>query len=121
MYEVHLTRKAIIPKLLEELKLPLKTEKVRAILRDFEEYLKEQRVIIDRLSENFIQAVVIGSNAYYVSVDFARRNFYCSCPHNRFRRALCKHVLIVLELYAYLTKRYGEVSEFLKDNERKII
>jgi len=121
MYSIYLVRKAIIPKLLEDMKLSLKAKRVRDILSDFEKYLREQRVIVHYLNRSTVHATVIGSDAYTVLIKFNTGYFYCTCPHYKYRRALCKHTLILLELYVYLTKMYEVVSKFLKENESKIV
>ncbi|RLF09208.1 MAG: hypothetical protein DRJ98_08525 [Thermoprotei archaeon] len=102
--------------------LPLTAKRTSMILVDFEQYLREQRIVVYRLDESHVRAMIIGkADAYRVQVDLHRKWFYCTCPHRRFRKALCKHVLITLELYASLTQGYEQVAGILRAHQEKII
>ncbi|RLE61786.1 MAG: hypothetical protein DRJ38_10800 [Thermoprotei archaeon] len=106
------------PKMLEELGLRVEASRLRAIIGDFAFYLNSGRFKVLRLKRGYIEAMVKGFHGeWHVKVDLLSRTFYCSCPHHKFRKALCKHVLLLLELYAFMRNEIRDlelIREFLK-------
>ena len=106
------------PKMLEELGLRVEASRLRAIIGDFVFYLNSGRFKVLRLKRGYIEAMVKGFHGeWHVKVDLLNRTFRCSCPHHKFRKALCKHVLLLLELYAFMRNEIRDlelIREFLK-------
>ena len=99
------------PKMLEELGLRVEASRLRAILGAFAFYLNSGRFKVLRLRRGYIEAIVRGFHGeWHTRVDIIGRTFVCSCPHHRFRKALCKHVLLLLELYAFLRNEPRDIE-----------
>ena len=118
-------RVLIIPRILKSLRVDLSKRRVYHVLGDFTFYLNQRRFKVIRLERNYIEVIVIGKHGEYrVIVNLNDNSFYCSCPHHTFRKVLCKHTLLVLELYIFLRneeKDLTKVREFLKVNLEKLI
>lgn len=124
--DYYLVRRVLtIPRILKELGVDLSKRRIYHVLGDFTVYLNQRRFKVIRLERNNIEAIVIGKHGEYrVIVNLNENSFYFSCPHHIFRKALCKHTLLVLELYIFLRneeKDLEKVKEFLKENLEKLI
>ena len=63
----------------------------------------ENRFKVLKLKHGYIEAIIREYHGEgHTKVNLIDYCFSCSCPHHRFRKALCKHVLLLLELYAFL-------------------
>lgn len=114
---IQVKRRLEVPEILSELGLPLESRSVYRKLCDFMIYLNQGRFRIVELRNSYIEAIVRGkSGEYRVLIDLTKSEFHCGCPHHRYRKALCKHILLVLELYIFLTKDRSKVVEFLWKN-----
>ena len=124
--DYYLIRRVLtIPRILKSLGVDLSKRRVYHVLGDFTVYLNQKRFKVIKLERDYIEAIVIGKHGEYrVIVNLNGYSFYCSCPHHVFRKALCKHTLLVLELYIFLRneeKDLEKVREFLKVNLGKLI
>ena len=113
------------PKMLEELGLKVEAGRLRAIIGDFAFYLNSGRFKVLRLKRGYIEAIVRGFHGeWHTRVDIVGRTFKCSCPHHKFRKALCKHVLLLLELYVFLrneTRELRLVRNFLESFRERLL
>ena len=113
------------PKMLEELGLRVEASRLRAIIGDFAFYLNSGRFKVLRLKRGYIEAIVRGFHGeWHTRVDIVGHTFECSCPHHRFRKALCKHVLLLLELYVFLrneTRELRLVRNFLETFRERLL
>ncbi|RLE55224.1 MAG: hypothetical protein DRJ40_08525 [Thermoprotei archaeon] len=114
---VQLKRRLEVPEILAELGLPVQSRAIYRKLVDFMVYLNQGRFKVVELSQDHVDAFVKGKTGEYrVYINLRTGEFSCGCPHHKFRKALCKHVLLVLELYIFLTKDRSKVVEFLWKN-----
>ena len=118
---VELEHVLTVPQILSELGVDLGTRRIYRPLGDFTVYLNQRRFKVIELRRRYIWFVRGWTGEYRVVVDLRRFLYYCSCPHSRIRRALCKHVLLALELYCHLRQEIGDVVEFLKEHLDRIV
>ena len=98
-------------KILEELGLSLETKRLRDIVGHFTFYLNMGRFKVLRLRYGYIEAIVKGLHGEWrTKVDLLNQSFDCTCPHHKYRRALCKHILLLLELYLFLRNEPKDVE-----------
>jgi len=111
-----------VPKILSELGVDLTTRRIYRPLGDFMVYLNQRRFKVIELRRRYVECFVRGwTGEYRVVVDLKRLHYYCSCPHSRIRGALCKHVLLALELYVHLRQEIGDVVDFLREHLDRIV
>ncbi|RLF23131.1 MAG: hypothetical protein DRN15_07285 [Thermoprotei archaeon] len=97
--------------MLESLGLKVEARRLRHILSDFTFYLNMGRFKVLRLKHGYIEAIVKGLHGeWHAKVNLLNGTFNCTCPHHKFRRALCKHVLLLLELYIFLRNEHKDLE-----------
>ena len=97
------SRELKTPKILQGMGLSIEARRLKTILNDFALYLNSGRFKVLKLKRGYIEAIIKGHHGeWHTKVNLLDYRFSCSCPHHRFRKALCKHVLLLLELYAFL-------------------
>jgi len=118
---VELEHTLTVPRVLSELGVYLSTRRIYRPLGDFMVYLNQKKFKVIELRRRYIECFVRSWTGEYRVVVDLRRYHYCSCPHLRMRRALCKHILFALELYCHLRQKIGDVVEFLKEHLDRVV
>jgi len=118
------SRELKTPKILQSMGLSIEAHRLKAILRDFTLYLNSGRFKVLKLKRGYIEAIIRGHHGeWHTKVNLLDYRFSCSCPHHRFRKALCKHVLLLLELYAFLRNEARDlklIENFLEAHKSRL-
>ena len=77
-----------------------------------DDYFREQRVLIVRRGENFVEASVQGTHEYDVSIEWEGREWWsdCTCPYAAENDDPCKHI--------WATLRAAEATGWFNDYDR---